>query len=80
MRFLAILTVFGLVSAGCRTRPKTGPPASGYDRQLGGHVQTREVSPLKRAAVSSLHAGQGCFFHTGPTIHSLAVGPGFLPR
>src|SRR6478672_607874 len=28
---------------------------------VGGHVQTREVSPLERAAVSSLHAGQGAF-------------------
>src|SRR4051794_40251191 len=43
-------------------------------------VQTREVSPLKRAAVSSLHAGQWSFFHTRPTIHRFAAEPGFGPR
>src|SRR3954467_2115105 len=60
--------------------PATGPTASGCDRQLGGHAQTREVSPLMRAAVRSLHAGQGYFFHTAAAIHRLAVGPGLRGR
>ena len=34
-----------------------------------GHVQTREVSPRKRAADRSLHAVRGCFFHSDLAVH-----------
>ncbi|EUA34195.1 hypothetical protein I553_7383 [Mycobacterium xenopi 4042] len=44
------------------------PPGFWRDRAASGWPQTREVSPLLRAAPTSLHAGTWWF------VHSLAGG------
>src|SRR6202043_2399936 len=50
-----------LLAAGpVRRRDRRHPGTTLTNRVV---AQTREVSPLERAAVSSLHAGQGCFSH-----------------
>jgi hypothetical protein len=64
------------VPAGMPTRGETGPLASGLTLLEPGHVQTREVSPRKRAADRSLHAETGCFFHSDLAVHRSQLAAG----